>query len=375
MVNFPKNPSKKQKSKLFSYLDNIYSDIKSGGSFTSPSKLLREVKRRNFYQNISLKIIIEFLENKPEYTLYRQNKTRFYKPPVIVNGPHIQFQTDLVDVSRFKLENDNVTFLLVCIDAFSRFALVRPLLSKNSNSVVTAMRDILDKYEIKVIESDFGSEYKDKNYISLLKGKGIRQFYTGASLHASIAERFNKTLKIKISKLQRKRHSLKYIDKLPDIVLSYNKTYHSSIKMRPLDVNSNNEVEVYENLYANKKIPPKHKYLYKVGRKVRIASEKGPFTRIFHQNFTEEIFTISDRYRVYNIPLYKVKDCSGEVIRGSFYAQELSPVGDDSQKYFEIKSVLGHKFVNGVKFLKVNFVDYPPECYEWVNKSSIQNIK
>ncbi len=104
-------------------------------------------------------MVIEYLNNKPEYTLYRQNKTRFLKPPIIVNGPHIQFLTDLMDVGRFKEENDNVAFLLVCIHVFSTYALVRPLLSKNSKSVVPVMRDILDKYEIKIVESEFGSEY------------------------------------------------------------------------------------------------------------------------------------------------------------------------------------------------------------------------
>ena len=54
-----------------------------------------------------------------------------------------------------------------------------------------------------------------------------------------IAERFIRTLKNKIYKYMTSISKNVYIDKLDDIVNKYNNTYHSTIKMKPVDVKSN----------------------------------------------------------------------------------------------------------------------------------------
>ena len=51
-----------------------------------------------------------------------------------------------------------------------------------------------------------------------------------------VAERFIRTLKIKIYQYMTSVSKNVYIDKLDDIVNKYNNTYHSIIKMKPADV-------------------------------------------------------------------------------------------------------------------------------------------
>ena len=51
-----------------------------------------------------------------------------------------------------------------------------------------------------------------------------------------IAERFIKTLKGKIYKYMTSISKNVYIDKLDEIVDEYNNTYHTTIKMKPIDV-------------------------------------------------------------------------------------------------------------------------------------------
>ena len=53
-----------------------------------------------------------------------------------------------------------------------------------------------------------------------------------------VAERFIRTLKNKIYKYMTSVSKKLYIDKLDDIVNKYNKSYHRTIKMKPVDVNS-----------------------------------------------------------------------------------------------------------------------------------------
>ena len=54
-----------------------------------------------------------------------------------------------------------------------------------------------------------------------------------------VAERFIRTLKTKIYKYMTSISKNVYIDKLDDIVDQYNNTYHSTIKMKPVDVKDN----------------------------------------------------------------------------------------------------------------------------------------
>ena len=54
-----------------------------------------------------------------------------------------------------------------------------------------------------------------------------------------VAERFIRTLKSKIYKYMTSISKNVYIDKLDDIVDEYNNTYHTAIKMKPIDVKDN----------------------------------------------------------------------------------------------------------------------------------------
>ena len=75
-----------------------------------------------------------------------------------------------------------------------------------------------------------------------------------------VAERFIRTLKSKIYKYMTSISKNVYIDKLDDIVNKYNNTYHSTIKMKPVDVKPSTYIEsskdsIYQikNEYRNKK--------------------------------------------------------------------------------------------------------------------------
>ena len=58
-----------------------------------------------------------------------------------------------------------------------------------------------------------------------------------------IAERFIKTLKNKIYKYMTSISKNVYIDKVDDIVKEYNNKYHTSIKIKPVDVKDNTYID------------------------------------------------------------------------------------------------------------------------------------
>ena len=115
-----------------------------------------------------------------------------------------------------------------------------------------------------------------------------------------------------------------YIDKLDDIVNKYNNKYHSTTKMKPVDVKSNT--------YINN---PK----FKTGDIVRISKYKKNFARRYLPNWSEEIFLIT---KVKNtVPqTYVISDLKGEEIVGTFYEKELQKA---NQKEFRVEKVIKRK--------------------------------
>ena len=58
-----------------------------------------------------------------------------------------------------------------------------------------------------------------------------------------VAERFIRTLKIRFTNIWQLCQKNVRVDKLSDIVNEYNNTYHSTIKMKPVDVKDNTYID------------------------------------------------------------------------------------------------------------------------------------
>ena len=76
-----------------------------------------------------------------------------------------------------------------------------------------------------------------------------------------------------------------YIDKLDGIVNGYNNTYHTTIKMKPIDVKDNTDINTDKKI--NNKDPK-----FKFGDRVKISKYKNIFAKGFTPNWSEEVFVI-----------------------------------------------------------------------------------
>ena len=74
-----------------------------------------------------------------------------------------------------------------------------------------------------------------------------------------------------------------YIHKLDDIVNKYEKTYHSTIKVKPVDVKSNAHIDFSK---ENNNENPK----FEVGDNIRISKYKSVFAKSYTPNWSEEVF-------------------------------------------------------------------------------------
>ena len=100
-----------------------------------------------------------------------------------------------------------------------------------------------------------------------------------------VAERFIRTLKSKIYKYMTSISKSVYIDKLNVIVNKYNNTYHTTIKMKPIDVKDNTYINTDKEI--NYKVPK-----FKIGDYVRISKYKNIFAKGYMPNWSEEVFVI-----------------------------------------------------------------------------------
>ena len=83
---------------------------------------------------------------------------------------------------------------------------------------------------------DKGSEFYNNSFKKWLKDNDIVMYSTNNEGKSVVAERFIRTLKNKIYKYMAAISKNVYIDKLDDIINEYNKKYHITIKMKPVNV-------------------------------------------------------------------------------------------------------------------------------------------
>ena len=253
--------------------------------------------------------------------------------------------------------NKGIKCLFCVIDIFSKYAWVVPLKDKKGISIVKAFQIILKQSNRKPnkIWVDKGSEFYDASFKKWFQDNDIVMYSTHNEEKSVVAERFIGTLK-KNYKYMTSISKNVYIDKLDDIGDEYNNTYHTTIKMKPIDVKDNTYINADKEI--NNKDPK-----FKVGDCVRISKYKKIFAKGYTPNWSEEIFAIK---KVKNtVPwTYVINDLNGEEITGTFYEKELQKT---SQEEFRIEKVIRRK---GDK-LCVKWKGYDNSFNSWIDKESL----
>ena len=129
----------------------------------------------------------------------------------------------------------------MCYDIFSKYAWIIPLKDKKGVSIVDAFQKILFDSNRKPnkIWVDKGSEFYNNSFKKWLKDNDVEMYSIHNEGKSDVAERFIRTLKTKIYKYMTSLTKIVFIDKLDDILVEYNKIYHITIKMKPVDVKDN----------------------------------------------------------------------------------------------------------------------------------------
>jgi hypothetical protein len=356
-----------------------YESIENPGSFGGVKRLYDASKTKN--KEIQIFDVKKYLSEQDEYTLHKPVRKIFKRNKVTVSGIDDTWQMDLVDMSAFKNENKNITFILTVIDVFSKFAWGRMLQNKTGLTVLEAIKSIIknSKRKPKNLHTDQGSEFFNKHCKKYFIEENINHYFTYSGLKASICERFNRTLKDRMWRHFTFAKNNKYYDVFEKFFVSYNSSYHRSIKMSPQSVNKSNSDSVFFNLYGYDKnegnFDKDVKLNLKEGDFVRMSKYKGIFSKGYERNWTTEVVEVFKINFNNRIPVFICRDLSGEILEGVFYDEELQKVTINIRELerrgeFTVNKILDTRTRKGKKEYFVSWLYYPQSANSWISEGN-----
>ena len=301
-------------------LKNLFYNVREPSSF-SPLQTLLKYKKLN-RNSTKIKDVKKWMTSQDSYSRHKYIRSRFNRNPIVSKHiNHIWF-IDLIEIKNSK-ENDNYRYILTVIDNLSKKAYAELLKDKKALTVKRSFLKVLKESKSKpsILISDAGSEFVNRDLKKYLKWRKIKHSVLKDGMKASGVERWNRTLKERLQRYMTANNTKRFIDVLSQFVLNYNNSIHSRTKFSPNDVSSENETDVYKNLYRIR--TPREKQHFKINDEVRVVLYRDQFAKGYEPNYSEEIFKIYKVYQTSPYYKYRVIDRKGRLIRGSYYGKEL----------------------------------------------------
>ena len=228
-------------------LRDIYYNPSKG--YQSAKKLYQKEKEKGL--GISRKMVKEWLKTQDTYTRYKPIVRKHKHLKSLVKNLEDQMQMDLVDMGKYGSKNKGYRWILTAIEILSRFAFTIPVYRRDTKNMTKAVNILLDSFKKRfgrypnVVQFDEGKEFYNVGVRELLRSHDIDYFSMQSDKKAAIVERFNRTLKTMMWKYF---YSKGFTERLTK---NYNNTKHTSIHIKPKDMNKTNESMVWVTLYRS----------------------------------------------------------------------------------------------------------------------------
>ena len=293
-------------------ISKIYYDR---AGFGSKQNTLKDAREKD--KSITKEDVEEFFKKNVEV----KRKPRGYNS---FTAPHnnYSYQIDLFFISKKDLKvKQKFRAGLVCIDVLSKYAVVVPVRTKLTNSVINGTKQAIEKMgkKPKMIYTDNESAVKSAEFQQYCEDEGIELYRTRG--HPAFAERFIRTFKDKLFKRIEKdekdrKPNIQWIDYITEIMLTYNnKDIHSSIGQTP------NEARKKENEFKSKlnvSIKAKRNRMYpelNVGDRVKIVRKKAITEKERTSNFLKGEYIVEENFEKLNQTYYRLGDFNRLLMR------------------------------------------------------------
>ena len=116
-------------------MESVYYEPSKPGSFGGVRPLAR-------YGGMPVKTVKGWLETQDTYTLHKPVMKKLLRRKTFAKIINDLFQADLADMKNLTSRNDGYSYILVCIDVFSRYAFAVPIEDRRGSTVAAAFEKI-----------------------------------------------------------------------------------------------------------------------------------------------------------------------------------------------------------------------------------------
>ena len=226
--------------KMINSINNLPYKDKQWGTFLVKN-IINTKQKLGMGNDFTMENLYEEL-NKPVTHKFQRKKT-------IVNYIDHIHSCDLVDMKMYSKINKGYNYIFTNIDIFSKYAWAFPIKSKKIQDVKSCFQKVFKERKPRYIWSDKEPAFFSKEMLKYFEDNNVLVYYTNSHLNAVNIKRFNRSLRELMMKEFVKNNNTIWYNILPKLIKTYNSRYHSTIKMKPIEVNKNNERYKTEYLY------------------------------------------------------------------------------------------------------------------------------
>jgi len=359
------------------YLHSIYYNASDAASFGGAYKLYEKARLK--YPEITFDYVKSWLIDQTAYTLHKKARRIFKRNKYYVSFIDELWQSDLIDMSMFSRQNSGFKYIVTIIDCFSKYLFAVAVKTKKSMEIMNVFKTIFETRKPLKLMSDRGGEYDNNQFKAFTNNNNVK-FYTTKDklIKCAIIERANRTLKEKIFRYFTYKGTRKYIDVLESLVDSYNKTKHRTIKVAPIEVTENNEKHVFRDIYGVSNLKQlffgnkTEKSTVNISDKVRIKYDLSKLDKSYYPLWTDQVYTVNKIIGKPIKPQYIISR-DGNLLDRRFYSEELQKLSNNP--VYRIEKIISSKTINGEKYLRVKWLNYPSRFNQWIHEKEIVNLK
>ena len=199
---------------------------------------LDRVKEHYFFQRMG-PIITDYVRSCQD--CQKRKATKYHTKSGITAYPQPKQPFEVWQIGLFgppPPSGQGLTYVLTCIDMFSRYLVTIPLANKDTISVASALTQVFTKYGVcQTLISDMGSENISKCMKEVFRQLHIQQEFTPSFVHSCLGmcERSHKTLAERLTPYVNSKCN-NWLDVLPSITFSFNQSVNASTGYSPHEI-------------------------------------------------------------------------------------------------------------------------------------------